>query len=160
MPTLSGKESDYNGEELKIRISNHDLPPSYDGLHGYHDIDIMSEGKERGGNTGNATYYENVINKLNEQILKTKKEEIKKTKENKSKENKIAAESLPSWILEEKSLRERLNNTSDINTRFVLMTFINYDKKERAKKIQNAIEATKNDKNSSYYQVFKEIGLI
>lgn len=31
---MTGKESNYNGEELKIRISNHDLPPSYDGLHG------------------------------------------------------------------------------------------------------------------------------
>lgn len=56
---MTGKESNYNGEELKIRISNYDLPPSYDWLHGYHDIDIMSEGKTRPGNDRNATYYEN-----------------------------------------------------------------------------------------------------
>jgi hypothetical protein len=83
---MTGKESDYNGEELKIRISNHDLPPSYDGVHGYHDIDIMSEGKERAGNDGKAISYEYFLHEVAKKIgLKTpeydkKLEEIQQRK--------------------------------------------------------------------------------
>ena len=58
---ITGKVSQYNDKELKIRVSNHDLPPSYDGLHGYHDIDIKSGGVSRAGNDGNATDYESFL---------------------------------------------------------------------------------------------------
>ena len=70
---ITGNESQFNGDELKIRISNHDLPPSYDGLNGYHDYDIMSDNKFRGGNDGNATYYENLISNLYNEILPEQK---------------------------------------------------------------------------------------
>ncbi|MDR1194846.1 MAG: hypothetical protein LBL00_00025, partial [Endomicrobium sp.] len=55
---VTGNESRYNFDELKIRLSGHDLPISYDRLHGFHDLDIMTDGKERGGNDGNAGRYD------------------------------------------------------------------------------------------------------
>ena len=61
---ITNKESFYNGEEYKIRISGHNLPPSYEGKHGYYDEDIMSENNFRGGNNGNATYYDNFLKKI------------------------------------------------------------------------------------------------
>lgn len=69
---MTGNESPYNNSEFKIRISDHDLPPSYDGKHGFHDADVMSMGKQRGGNDGNATFYENIIQKLNDEMKKGK----------------------------------------------------------------------------------------
>jgi len=45
----------------KIRISDHDLPPSYDNVHGEYHFDIISNGSDRVGTEANATGYHNVL---------------------------------------------------------------------------------------------------
>lgn len=157
---ITGNESQFNGDELKIRISNHDLPPSYDGLNGYHDYDIMSDNKFRGGNDGNATYYENLILNLYNEILPEQKSSIKEYQESIKKSNLLAKQILPEWLHSEEAIREKLKDVTDVNTRFLLATFANFDKKERQSKILESIISIKNNTNSSYYKSLVELGLI
>lgn len=44
-------------DDLLIRISNHDLPPSYDGKYGYYDFDLKSKYDDRKGLLGDAKDY-------------------------------------------------------------------------------------------------------
>lgn len=44
-------------DDLLIRISNHDLPPSYDGKYGYYDFDLKSKYDTRNGLQGDAIPY-------------------------------------------------------------------------------------------------------
>lgn len=157
---MTGQESQYNGGELKIRISDHDLPPSYDGLNGYHDIDVMSEAVERPGNDGKATSYENVIKDLVNNITEDNKEALRTKKGLLRSKNNQAKKQLPEWLLSEKTIRERLDKEEDINTRFLLSTFANFKQNERASKILEQIEYIKNNLDSSYYNSFKKLGLV
>ncbi|ULQ59244.1 hypothetical protein K7I13_12185 [Brucepastera parasyntrophica] len=50
-------------DNIKIRISGHDLPPSYDNLHGLHNFDICTKA-ERMGNAGTAQTYVTFLNAL------------------------------------------------------------------------------------------------
>jgi hypothetical protein len=50
-------ENDDDWKEEIIRFSDHDLPPSYDGLHGFHTMDVATGKKDRVGNVGNAVGY-------------------------------------------------------------------------------------------------------
>ena len=92
---ITGKESKYNDSELKIRISDHDLPPSYDGLYGYHDIDVMSNNVRRYGNDGNVTDYETIVKELEKQVLPEIKETVKKKDSQVKKQEKEASLTLP-----------------------------------------------------------------
>ena len=48
-------------DDLLIRISDHDLPPSYDGKYGYYDFDLKSKYDTRNGLQGNAIPYSDFI---------------------------------------------------------------------------------------------------
>lgn len=122
---ITGKESKYNDNSFKIRISNHDLPPSYDGQHGYHDMDVMSDNKFRGGNDGNATDYTAVLNKLYNEISEQTKINVKNQeieRKNRIKEN-ISV--LPSWFDGEKSIKDKIQTTTNIETKILLRNIIN-----------------------------------
>lgn len=98
---MTGQESPYNGKEYRIRISEHDLPPSYDGLHGFHDEDIISgTNKIRVGNDGKTDYYEGLINRLFSKILPAKKKDLK---DKKNLMNSIKRD-LPNWTNRENLL--------------------------------------------------------
>lgn len=157
---MTGKESSYNESELKIRISNHDLPPSYDGLNGYHDYDIISENANRGGNDGNAIDYISLLQELNNEILPNIKQERKNNKKFLAQENNIAKKLLPEWTLSEDTIREKIKDENDLNTRFVLVQFANYKQNERAKRILEQVNRMKGDRNSVYYESFVKLGLI
>lgn len=115
---MTGEESGYNGGELKIRIADHDLPPSYDGLHGYHDFDIISEGKNRGGNDGHATSYENVLKSLAGKIKTEKKEELQKIKKDKKEATKGIE--LPSFFDSQEALKSKLDKIPGTDASFFL----------------------------------------
>ena len=56
---MTHKSSPYNDDALIVRISSHDLPPSYDRLHGYFDYDLKADNDSRYGSNGDAIpYYE------------------------------------------------------------------------------------------------------
>ena len=48
-------------DDLLIRISDHDLPSSYDGKYGYYDFDLKSKYDSRNGLQGNAIPYSDFI---------------------------------------------------------------------------------------------------
>ncbi|MCQ2125092.1 MAG: hypothetical protein MJZ25_13005 [Fibrobacter sp.] len=83
----TGKESKYNVDELKIRISDHDLPPSYDGLNGYEDYDLRSGKKNtnRPGTGGNATTYDVALQNLWDELKE------------KPKSDNVDISDLPEW---------------------------------------------------------------
>lgn len=51
------------GDDVEIRIADHNLPPSYDRNY-QGDFDVKSNGKERAGTNGNATNYEDILNQF------------------------------------------------------------------------------------------------
>lgn len=61
---LTGKESPYNVDKFVIRISNHDLPASYEGLHGFYDADLKAESDRRAGTAGIALSYDVFIERF------------------------------------------------------------------------------------------------
>ncbi len=58
---ITGKSSKWNDDNFIIRLSNHDLPPSYEGKYGYYDMDIKTENKKRYGTEGLAEDYDTAI---------------------------------------------------------------------------------------------------
>ena len=52
---------DKGNDDLLIRISDHDLPPSYDGKYGYYDFDLKSKYDTRNGLFGDALFYGDFI---------------------------------------------------------------------------------------------------
>lgn len=69
-------------DDLLIRISDHDLPPSYDGKYGYYDFDLKSKYNTRNGLQGDAIPYgefvEYIINLVAEVNKNTEVHEIDK----------------------------------------------------------------------------------
>lgn len=122
---LTGRESKYNEDSLKIRISGHDLPPSYDGLHGYHDIDINSSEKKRGGNDGGATYYDVVLNNLYQLLKPEIKEKLKKQKKEIIEINKKNKSQLPLWANSIETIKEKKETVNSIDARLFLSSLIN-----------------------------------
>lgn len=150
---ITGKESRYNDNELKIRISDHDLPPSYDGLHGFHDFDVMSGNNSRPGNDGLATKYDEVIKKLESEIKESVKNEQKETIKKENRELKEKSSILPSWFTGKKSVEEKMNSTDDFETKFLLKRILTGEmsghKKPTEKQLKeifiNIYEQMKND---------------
>ena len=52
---------DRGNNDLLIRISDHDLPPSYDGKYGYYNFDLKSKDDTRNGLLGDALFYGDFI---------------------------------------------------------------------------------------------------
>ena len=69
-------------DDLLIRISDHDLPPSYDGKYGYYDFDLKSKYDTRNGLQGDAIPYsefiEYVVDLITEVNKNTQVHEIEK----------------------------------------------------------------------------------
>lgn len=155
---ITGKTSKYNDEELKIRISDHDLPPSYDGLHGYHDIDIMSNDKTRPGNDGNADFYDNVLKRLDSIILPSVKQEQENRVKSERKENIKAKSELPDWAKDIQSLDEKLKTVASVDARLLLSSLKNEKSPaKRNEKIKYYIQELNKPENKELKELYKEL---
>ena len=69
-------------DDLLIRISDHDLPSSYDGKYGYYDFDLKSKYDARNGLQGDALFYgdfvEYVVDLVTEVNKNTQVHEVEK----------------------------------------------------------------------------------
>ena len=93
-------------DDLLIRISDHDLPPSYDGKYGYYDFDLKSKYDSRKGLQGNAIPYLDFIEYIVDLI-----------KEN----NNIEVQDIEKILFDKKFLDFVYDKIDDYNLRFKIM---------------------------------------
>lgn len=98
-------------KEYKIRVSDHDLPPSYDKTHGQYDFDIKGGGKDRPGTQGTAEEYQYLIARMakiaGKDIPEQEKRIIEDDKKEFEKKRKSEEQQAQKRIIKIKSLEER-----------------------------------------------------
>ena len=126
----TGKYGVNNDGTYKIRISNHDLPPSYDRTHGYFDADITDGINQRSGSTGAAESYVSAMARIANAAGKDIPSHIKPVldKWKKEKEQKD--------IYEKESQKKKEEHLSFLEDRESKKKYILENDKEAAKKLK------------------------
>lgn len=101
-------------DDLLIRISDHDLPPSYDGKYGYYDFDLKSKYDDRNGLQGDALFYgdfvEYVVDLITEVNKNTQVHEVEKI---------LSDKKFLDWLydeIEENDLRFKIMDLQELKT--------------------------------------------
>ena len=109
-------------DELLIRISDHDLPPSYDGKYGYYDFDLKSRYDTRNGLQGNAISYsefvEYIVDLVTEINKNTEVHEINKI---------LADKKFLDWLyneIENNDLRFKIMDLQELKTAKQVQSYI------------------------------------
>ena len=105
---------DRGNDDLLIRISDHNLPPSYDGKYGYYDFDLKSKYDTRNGLLGDALFYgdfiEYVVDLVTEVNKNTQVHEIEKI---------LSDKKFLDWLydkVEENDLRFKIMDLQELKT--------------------------------------------
>lgn len=91
-------------DDVEIRISDHNLPPTYDRQYAA-DFDVKSNGVERNGTNGDANDYDVVLSKI---ISTIGKKEVKK--------ERIKKDGLPEWQKTKNGIKNKLEELRKTNT--------------------------------------------
>jgi hypothetical protein len=143
-----------NEEPIKIRISDHDLPPSYSGLHGHDDYDIYSENR-RMGTDGNATDYIAVIKSIAKKVNKNIPEQEKTILDKESKEAEDAKKRIEEFRREDEQEQEQKKADEDKIVSFLKKN--NPDIYKTYKKYKSKFEKSHGDERRTASKRMKEI---
>lgn len=101
-------------DDLLIRISDHDLPPSYDGKYGYYDFDLKSKYDVRNGLQGDAIPYSEFIEYVVDLVT-----EVNKNIQVHEVEKILSDKKFLDWLydeIEENNLRFKIMDLQELKT--------------------------------------------